>query len=176
LHAIEVADGVSGTRFASGFRTYERLPQKLRDRIENLNGLFIRTKHDHRRTRMTDLEPGDNCAVHAIVQRQKDTGRPYIFINSNTIGQIIGVSEADSEALIEEIFSCYYVADDIYEHTWRRGDFVIWDNKAINHARGKIVGGTRTLQRVSVADYGFWDQYPVDLPTFDQIHYQRQTA
>jgi taurine dioxygenase len=176
LHAIEVADGVSGTRFASGFRTYERLPLKLRDRIANLNGLFIKTGPDERRTRMTDLKPGANCAVHAIVQRQKDTGRPYVFINSNTIGLIIGLSEADSEALIEELFSYYYVVDDIYEHTWRQGDFVIWDNKAINHARAKIVGGTRTLQRVSDADNGFWEQYPVDLPTFEQIHYQRKTA
>src|SRR5258708_1260389 len=48
LHALEVSVGVSGTKFANGFRAYERLPHKLRDRVDGLNALFIRPRNEIR--------------------------------------------------------------------------------------------------------------------------------
>ena len=37
----------------------------------------------------------------------------------------------------------------MYEHHWRNGDLVIWDNVALQHARPPIADGTRrTLRRV----------------------------
>lgn len=26
------------------------------------------------------------------------------------------------------------------------------------------------MQRVTIAQFGYWDQYPVDLPTYDALH------
>lgn len=162
LHALEVSDGVSGTKFASGFRAYERLPQKLRDRIDGLNALFIRPRNEDRRNRLTDSLPGDNCAVHAVVQRQKGTGRPYIFVNGQSTACIIGLSNSESDALIDELLSYIYADDNIVEHKWNNGDLVIWDNLALQHARGRITGGVRTLQRVTIARFGYEEQYPAD--------------
>jgi taurine dioxygenase len=166
LHALDVSNGVSATRFTSGFRTYERLPEKLRQRIEGRNALFVRTRVDDRRNRLTDLRPGDICSVHPVVGRQKGTGRPYLFVNSKTTGIIIGLSESESDELIEELFSYLYQEDEIYDHQWRQGDIVIWDNLALQHARREIQGGTRTLQRVTIAELSYWDQFPTNLARF----------
>ena len=170
LHALEVDKGVSATRFASGFKAYERLPADLRQRIDDLNALHVRARAFTRRTRLTDLLPADNCAVHALVGRQKDTGRPYIFACLDMTGCVIGMSEKESDALLEELFPYLYADEQVYDHVWRPGDIVIWDNLAIQHARKAVVGGTRTLQRVTIAEYGYWDQYPVDLPTYEALH------
>ena len=93
LHALEVSEGVSGTKFASGFRAYERLPQTLRERVEGMNALFIRPRDESRRNKLADSLPGDNCAVHAVVQRQKGTGRPYLFVNGQSTACLIGMPE-----------------------------------------------------------------------------------
>jgi hypothetical protein len=38
----------------------------------------------------------------------------------------------------------------VLDHEWRRGDLVVWDNLAVQHARGnvEIEGPERTLRKV----------------------------
>lgn len=170
LHALEVDEGVSSTRYASGFRAWERLPLDLRRRVEDLNALHIKGRSIGKRTRMTDLRPGDNCAVHALIGRQEETARPYIFACVEMTGLLLGPSEDEGEALLQQLFEYLYAPEEVYEHRWRVGDIVIWDNLAIQHARSGITSGRRTLQRVTIAEHGYWDQYPVDLPTYDALH------
>jgi taurine dioxygenase len=170
LHAIEVDAGVSPTSYANGFTAYERLPAALKSRIEGLNALHVRERADGRRTRLTDLIPTDNCAVHKVVGHQEGTGRPYLFVNLDMTALVIGMSEAESDELLEELFSYLYAKENIYDHAWQTGDIVIWDNLALQHSRKEITRGTRTLQRVTIANYGYWQQYPVDLPVFDALH------
>jgi taurine dioxygenase len=176
LHAVDVSPGVSPTRYASGFAAYERMPQALRNRIEALKALFVRPRVEDRRCRMTDAWSGDNCAIHAVVQRQAGTGRPYVFVNAHHTALICGLSEAESEALLEELFSYLYAPDNIYEHAWTNGDLVLWDNLALQHARAKVTGGVRTLQRVSVSVFGYDQQYPADSAWYSDLQGGRINA
>ncbi len=169
LHALEVSEGVSGTKFASGLRAYERLPRQLRERLVGLNAVFVRPRHESRRNRLIDSLPGDNCAVHAVLPGQRGMGRPFVFVNSQSTACIIGLPESESDALIEELFSYLYAQDNIYEHKWRNGDLVIWDNLALQHARGRITHGVRTLQRVTIARLSYDQQYPADAAWFSDL-------
>lgn len=169
LYAVEVTEGVSPTRFASGMRAYEQASPALRARIDGLNSLQMRTRTIDGRNRLTDAKPTDNCAVQAVVGRQAETGRPYIFPGETHSAAIIGLAEADSEALLEELFALLYAPDNIYDHEWRTGDLVIWDNLAVQHARKPVTGGIRTLQRVSTGRFAYWDQYPLDRETFEKL-------
>ena len=172
LHALEVDEGVSATRFASGFRAFERLPSDLQRQIDGKTALHVRARAFTRRTKLTDSLPGDNCAVHALVGRQSVTKRPYIFACKDMTALVAGMADADSDALLDTLFAHLYAPDNIYDHHWRKGDIVIWDNLAIQHARSAIQGGRRTLQRVTIAELGYWDQYPADLATYDELHEQ----
>lgn len=172
LYALEVDEGVSATRFASAMRAWEALPAELQQRIEGMTALHIRPRAYSRRSRLTDCEPGDICSVHALVGRQRETGRPYILANMDQTDAIIGLSDVESDALLEELFSHIYTPDNVFEHSWQAGDMIVWDNLAVQHARSEIEGGKRTLQRVTIAEWGFWEQYPTDMPTFDELHEQ----
>jgi taurine dioxygenase len=163
LHAIEVAPGASSTRFASGFAAYERLPQGLRERIAGLNALQVKQRFSERANRLTDLQPGDLCTVHPVVRRQAGTGRPYLFVNQNMTACVIGLSPPESDALLEELCSWLYIEDEVYEHAWHPGDLVLWDNLAIQHARGRVSADARTLQRVSITELSYAQQYAADL-------------
>jgi taurine dioxygenase len=169
LHAVEVTEGVSPTRYASGFRAYEQMPENLRRRLEGRNAIFARPRHEDRPMRLTDSWSGDNCAIHALVQRQPGTGRPYLFVNMQQTGLVIGLSQAESDALLEEVYGYLYAPENVYEHVWRTGDVVLWDNRAYNHARGPVTSGVRTLHRVTVGHLGYNQQYPADAPWYADL-------
>ena len=169
LYAVEVSEGVSATRFASGLRAYEQLSPALRARIDGLNSIQMRTRVIDGRNRLTDAKPTDNCAVQAVVGRQAETGRPYLFTGETHTAAIIGLAEADSEALLDELFAVLYADDNIHDHEWRTGDLVLWDNLAVQHGRKPVTGGVRTLQRVSMGPFASWDQYPVDRQSFEAL-------
>jgi taurine dioxygenase len=176
LHALQVDPGAVGTRFASGFRAYERLPQQLRDRVAGMNALQVRERVWDRPNRLTDLEPGDICTVHPVVRTQGKTGRPYLFVNQDMTACIIGLSDSDSQALLDELYSYFYVEEDVYEHSWAEGDLVVWDNLAVQHSRGRVGEGARTLQRVSITELGYAQQYPTDTGIYNSLHNEALVA
>ena len=43
----------------------------------------------------------------------------------------------------------------VFEHRWRNGDFIVWDNIALQHERGNLeTVGKRVLQRAIVGTHG----------------------
>jgi len=162
LHAVDVDRDAASTRFVSGYRAYEHLPDGLKARIEGMKALQVRQRVSERANRLSDLEAGDLCTVHSVVRAQEGTGRHYLFVNENMTACIIGLSAKDSDALLEELFSYLYARDAIYDHVWRPGDLVVWDNLSVQHARGQTGAGARTLQRVTCTRYTYTEQYPAD--------------
>jgi taurine dioxygenase len=163
LHALEVSEGTTSTRFASAARAWERLPEPLRAKVAGLNGLNVKQRIFDRPNTLADMEPGDVCAVHAAVRRHERTGQPYLFVNQDMTVCLAGLPQDESDRLLAELFAHLYAPDNVHEHRWRLGDLVIWDNLAVQHARGRVSAEPRTLQRVSIAAIGYAQMYPTDL-------------
>ena len=163
LHALRVDPGAVGTRFVSGYRAWERLPEALRRRVEGMKALHVRERVFDRPNRLTDLVEGDMCTVHDVVRTDPETGQKYLFVNQAWTALLIGLSEVESDALQEEINHHFYADSEIYEHKWAEGDIVIWNNLAVQHARSETGSGIRTLQRVTITELGYEQQYPTDL-------------
>lgn len=163
LHALRVDPEAVGTRLASGFQAYERLPDALRRRVAGLKALHVRERVYDRPNRLTDLEDGDMCTVHDVVRTDSETGRKYLFVNQAWTPQIIGLAESESQDLLGELQQYLYAEDNVYEHKWAEGDILLWDNLALQHARGRAGNGIRTLQRVTITNLSYAEQYPTDL-------------
>jgi len=163
LHALSVDAGAVGTRFASGYRAYENLPEELRRQVEGMKALHVRERVFDRPNRLTDLFEGDMCTVHDVVRANPVTGRRYLFVNQAWTALIIGLSEDESRRLQDELASHFYAPGEIHEHKWAEGDLVLWDNLALQHARGEAGTGVRTLQRVTITEFGYGEQYPTDM-------------
>lgn len=162
LHAVEVVPGSASTKFVDAVRAYATLPEALRQAIEGRMALQVRQRVPDRANRTSDLLPGDLCTIHPVVRRQPETGAPYLFVNENMTAQIVGLAEAESDALLAEIYAHLYAPESVYDHVWHPGDLVIWDNLAAQHARGRVGEGTRTLQRVTCTKFTYLEQYPAD--------------
>ena len=59
--------------------------------------------------------------------------------------RIEGLDREESDALLEELFAVGEDPSIIYEHVWRPGDLVIWDNRCVTHARTDFLHEERRL-------------------------------
>ena len=72
-----------------------------------------------------------------------------LFINANLCVAVDGLPNAESEALLQEIFAYLYAPHRIHYYHWRAGDLLVFDNVALQHSR--CLGPHRTLRRVVVS-------------------------
>ena len=153
LHALEVPDDGAPTLFASAVRAAARLPVELRSQLEGRDVLNIYDFGwpDDTRVREHQLAPGSPRSAHPALGRHPvlDVAVPYA--NRMHTDRVIGLAEERSEALLDALFGVLYADDNIYEHRWRVGDVVLWDNVALHHGRRDIpLDQPRTLQRVAL--------------------------
>ncbi|MEE8444928.1 MAG: TauD/TfdA family dioxygenase, partial [Alphaproteobacteria bacterium] len=65
----------------------------------------------------------------------------------------IGLDDAASRSVLERIFALQREPRFLYEHVWRAGDLVMWDNRCTLHARTDFPSEERRLlRRVTVAE------------------------
>jgi taurine dioxygenase len=161
LHALDVVDGQTSTRFASGRRAYQGLDPDFVDRIEKVKTLQVFGARLDHRNRLHELDPALPNTAHPLIWHHKATGAPYLFAPEMTTDRIVGVSDDESENLVGQLFEALYGGDNILEHRWKLGDIVIWNQCSVMHARGDASQiEHRVLQRVATGTKGYYDLYP----------------
>ena len=67
--------------------------------------------------------------------------------------EIIDISKNESQKLLESLFAHQRNKKFIYEHRWKPGDLIMWDNRCCNHARTDFPSDERRmLRRVTVEE------------------------
>ena len=143
LYALEAPPPGAGgeTMFASMKLAYDALPATLRERVDALQALHCydfdvsRNVRQSNRFREKDLGPISTRATHPVVLTHPRTGEKILFISRRHVDRIIGLEEAESEALLEELVTYIEEPSRTAKHHWRPGDLVIWDNMKLQHAR-----------------------------------------
>lgn len=173
LLAVDVVTGATTTMFANAQQTYERLPPEFRRRIDELHTVHVMPQEVYARNRIRNLPSHYPRTTRLLAHRHGVTGHPVLYVSWVMIDGIVELSEAESDALLDELHG--YVSDPahVYEHQWQNGDLVMWDNVTVLHARNDTSDhGTRVLQRASTGAYHFTDIYP-EFPLFS-MKYQYQ--
>ena len=157
LHALDVVDGASSTRFVSAERALEALPDKLRAMLEDSEQEMISPHYTELSGRT--CERRDPAAlkrgVRPAVVRNPHNGRACLWVSALQTARLLDHEWDASTTLLGEVFDRIYAEDRVFEHRWRRGDLVIWDNIALQHMRGNLeTVGRRVLQRVIVGTEG----------------------
>lgn len=159
LYAQELPEGGTATYFASNVRGFETLPEPLKTRalelrIRNLGDLATGDQMSvlYRKPRPSDDNPH---VIEPLVRVHPLTGERHLYCCHMMTDHIVGLPDAESDALLETLFAHLYAPKNVYEHHWQLGDLVIWDNTALQHARpdSSLARGPRTLRRVCVAEH-----------------------
>jgi taurine dioxygenase len=161
LHALAVNDGQSWTAFANGVTVVDKLPAALRQKIEGRDALTVISVTQTHRDVEFDPPAFLPQQTRLVLTPHPQTGEPILYISEMQTARIEGYPQKDSDALLSELFAALYDESNVYRHYWNNGDFVIWDNLALSHARCDLANmHPRRLQRVAIADKSFFDLCP----------------
>ncbi|PPR11795.1 MAG: Alpha-ketoglutarate-dependent 2,4-dichlorophenoxyacetate dioxygenase [Alphaproteobacteria bacterium MarineAlpha11_Bin1] len=151
LYGISVTSTGGETAFANMFMAFDRLSDEMKKQIEELKGLNI---YDYASTGRVALDQdisNINHWVHPLVIRHPDTGRRALYVSPLMTARVEGIPAAESDALLNELFTFQDDEEIIFEHKWEAGDLVMMDNRSITHARRNFPAGEpRMLRRTMV--------------------------
>jgi taurine dioxygenase len=152
LYSIEIPAVGGNTLFANGYKAYAALPDEVRKKIAGKTALQV---YDYGggvtdRRNMVAPQAGMSYA-HPIARTHPATGRKSLYVNRLMTHHIEGLAPGESERLLELMFATLERPEFIYEHRWRVGDLVLWDNRCTLHARRDFdPAEQRWLRRVTI--------------------------
>jgi taurine dioxygenase len=172
LFAMDVEPGTTSTQFVDGTRVYRELPRELQERAEGRDSHHVFPTHSggygQDKGRIRSAAPGGPPVdlrlpntYHPLVMTHPHSGQPILYISEMATDRVTGMSDEESEAFLDELFALTYRPEQIYEHWWNDGDFVVWDNLAVQHGRpDQSATPRRTLRRVVCAEKDMYEQNP----------------
>jgi len=139
LYSLEVPPAGGDTGFCNMYRALDTLPETLRRAVE---GRVCR--HDASRNSAGELRRGyaDTSdpsqtvgAEHPIVRTHPATGRKALFLGRRRNAYIAGLPLAESEALLDALWSHATRDEFTWYQQWQPGDLILWDNRCVMHRR-----------------------------------------
>jgi alpha-ketoglutarate-dependent 2,4-dichlorophenoxyacetate dioxygenase len=126
------------TEYVSTRLAWERLPPATRKRIEDL---FAWHDYSHSRGKVAPniVSDAERAALPPqcwrMVWKNPANGRSALYIASHAYA-IESVEDGAARKLLAELIDAATAPGLSYEHIWRKGDVVMWDNRATLH-RGR---------------------------------------
>ena len=149
LYALEVPPSGGNTSFCSMYAIYDALPAALKARIAGLkikhDGTYNSGGYVRQGVTATDDPLTSPGAVHPLVCTHPDTGRRMLYLGRRRNAYLTGLTLAESEALLDDLWEFVDRSEFAWEHVWRVGDLVLWDNRCTMHRRDAFDPNSRRI-------------------------------
>ena len=159
LYSLVVpTNGGGDTSFNNQYRAYDELPDDLKKAIEGKSQV-----HDSSRNSAGVLRPGVTPPAtpedvqgppHPLVRVHPATGKRALYLGRRRVwpsNYIIGLSNADSEALLDKLWAHATQEKYAWTHHWKVGDCILWDNRCCMHYRTEVdVAQRRIMHRTTI--------------------------
>ena len=144
LYAVEIPSSGGNTLFASGYAAYDTLDPAIRSKLEGRLA-----KHHYNYGAVIKNDPRATAAfaenTHPVFRTHEETGRKAVYVNRLMTVGIEGMPQDEAEPLLEAVFDHAEKPEFVYEHVWRLGDLLLWDNRCSSHARRDFPSTERRL-------------------------------
>ena len=161
LNMVHKAEVGGSTAWLDTALAYRSLDDELKRRID---GLEARFEFCADLARMKFSNPGGARVgeskatfpdypplARPLVWNHPITGATILNLCPLNIQGIVGMDEAEGDALIRRLIDAVIQPQFIYEHNWREGDVILWDNYRMMHAAmGHPVDVLRIVQRATL--------------------------
>ncbi len=144
LYSVEIPSTGGETLFASGYAAYDTLDPDLKAKLEGRRG---QAHYNYGSVQKGD-DKGTEAfseAKHPIFRTHEETGRKALYVNRLMTVGIEGMSDKEAEPLLEALYDHMEQDAFVYEHKWRVGDLLLWDNRCSAHARRDFPDNERRL-------------------------------
>ena len=155
LSAVVVTEEGGETQWADLRAAWDALPDKAKHHVEGRTG-----RHSAFHSR---IALGDDRYSQAQLERFPPVERPLVHVHPGSgrkvlypsvhIDRVSGLSVPEGRLLVAELLEHATQPAFVYTHTWRAGDYVMWDNRSTLH-RGKRydLGARRDLRRTTTLE------------------------
>ena len=144
LYSVEVPATGGNTLFANCYTAYETMPVELRAKLEGRKAF-----HHYN---YGSVQRGDDKGVaafaesrHPVFRTPEETGRKAVYVNRLMTVNVEGLPPDESDRLLTQVFDHSENPEWVYEHRWRPGDLIVWDNRCSMHARDDFPSDQRRL-------------------------------
>ncbi len=157
LSARTIPSAGANTEFISMRAVYNELTDELKARIANLHTIhdfsYGRSKIDPHL--VTDEERRAVPPVRQAMVLTRPDGTKSLYLGAHC-ASVIGMSEEEGRALIDELMELAVQPRFIYSHRWTAHDMVLWDNRAVLHRATPFADTTekRFMVRTTIAGDG----------------------
>jgi taurine dioxygenase len=144
LYSVEIPSTGGNTLFASGYAAYDTLDPAIRERLEGKKALH---HYNYGSTIKGDNRGTEAFAerVHPVFRTHEDTGKKAIYVNRLMTVRVLDIPEDESDRLLNAVYDHAEKREFGYEHVWRVGDLLLWDNRCSSHARTDFPSTERRL-------------------------------
>jgi taurine dioxygenase len=149
LYALEIPPEGGNTWFCGMHAAYESLPPALKAKIAGR-----RIKHDgtynsggfvRKGVTPTDDPHKAPGAWHPAVCKHPLNGESILYLGRRRNSYVEGYSPAESDALLDALWAHVSRPEHLYEHRWRIGDLLLWDNRSTMHRRDPFDNAKRRV-------------------------------
>jgi taurine dioxygenase len=165
LHAIDVVDDASSTLFANTQDAFDTLPDSVRDALAGREQEMIAPHYTRLAERTCDSREPEAMkrGIMPTTFVNPHDGRTCVWVSEMNTVRVLDMDWEQSRDLLHQAYDHLYAPERVFEYKWRKGDFIVWDNIALQHARPDVsVAGRRYLQRVIVGTQGEVPHYEGD--------------
>ena len=155
LHALEVPPPEAGgnTYFANMFAAYETMPADLKKAVEGKIAVHDGSHNSAGMLRkgykiVTDVRETVG-AHHPLVRTDPKTGRKALFLGRRPNAYVLGLSVAESDALLNALWAHATQPRFAMCHEWKIGDVLMWNNLSVLHRRDPFDPSTRRVMHRS---------------------------
>jgi taurine dioxygenase len=157
LRAVVVPERGGDTMWANTCDAYDALSVPLQAFLGGLdafhsqgaifNDIIIRRFGEEAGRPILEQFPG---TTHPMVTTHPDTGRKALFVNQGYTQSIVGLTPAESAALLGFLFGHISSPRFVCRYRWAVGDVAIWDERVTNHmGEGTYWPAERLMRRVT---------------------------
>jgi taurine dioxygenase len=156
LYSVTLPSTGGNTCFSNMYKAYENVPDDLK---RKLDGRKVLQLHDYKRRERIDIH---NTDISGMLQHEQPifvthpvTKRKALYISRLMSARIEGLAPDENEAVLERLFDISEDPAIVYEHEWKLGDLVMWDNYASIHMRRDFPRDEpRLMRRLTLEGYG----------------------
>jgi taurine dioxygenase len=136
LYAVSLPSSGGGTSVVNMRAGYEALPESVRQKIQGMKtvNVFQGSASAHSgQSADAQAERKPEPVLQPLVRTNPENGTRALYFHPVKAENIVGMDPAESQALLTELLDHAVRPEFIYQHEWRKGDMLLWDNRSALH-------------------------------------------
>ena len=137
LYAVSLPSSGGDTAVVNMRAGYEALPQSVKDKIAGMKTVNVfqgsASERYSGQSAEAQVERKPEPVLQPLVRTNPENGMKALYFHPVKTENIVGMEPAESQALLTDLLERAVQPEFVYRHKWRKGDVLLWDNRAALH-------------------------------------------